>query len=233
MMGVSSVRSAPEDDFLVESNGSVAGTLFEARYGGDPPARLVAQTERFAVLADLAPLCAGHVLVVPRSYYPSFAALLANWWPDLEQLLMRLDRAMLDAFGPTMVLEHGSSSRPQHSPCVSHAHLHLVPVAADFAPDLLRRRSAPVTVTSLRELSEAIAPDCAYVCWGAVRGPIQVAEVESGDGIPRQYLRRTLASALGSEEWDWGVPAAPELLRTTVKELSCRLGTDPAHAARG
>jgi diadenosine tetraphosphate (Ap4A) HIT family hydrolase len=227
------VRATPEDDFIIESNGSTAGTLFEARYRGDPPSRLIAQTARFAVLADLAPLCAGHVLLVPRSYLPSFGALPAEWWPELEQLLARLDEAVSRAFGVPLVLEHGSSSHPQHSPCVSHAHLHLVPVEADLAPGLRSRGFAPKEVGSLRELSEIAARDCAYICWGSAQGPVQVAEVESREGIPRQYLRRELATILGSEEWDWGVPAMPELLRTTVRELSSRLGTDPEHALRG
>lgn len=226
------VRAAPEDDFLVESNGSTAGTLFEARYRGDPPSRLIAQTTRFAVLADLAPLCEGHVLIVPRSYYPSFGALPPEWWPELEQLLARLDETVSLAFGVPLALEHGSSSRPQRSPCVSHAHLHLVPVAADLAPDLHRRGFAPQAAGSFRELSDIAARDCAYVCWGSAQGPVQVAEVESRGGIPRQYLRRELATVLGSEEWDWGVPVMPELLRATVRELSSRLDIDPEHALR-
>ena len=228
-------RPSPEDDFLSESNGSVAGTLFEARYRGDPPTRLIAQTSRFAVLADLAPLCTGHVLVVSRSYFPSFRALPPAWWPELEQLLARLDYALSLAFGTPLVLAHGSSSRLQSSPCVSHAHLHLLPAEVDLAPDLRRRGFVPQTIGSLRELNALSARDHAYVCWGGVGGAIEVAEVESGDGIPRQYLRRELAAALGSEGWDWGVPAPPELLRITVRELCAHLGadTDPSDVLQG
>jgi len=217
----------PEDDFLVESNGSVVGTLFESRYRGDPPTRLIAQAPRFAVLADLAPLCAGHVLIVPRRYYPSLGALPPEGWDELEQLLTRVADAVSHAFRDPLIFEHGSSSYPQHSPCVSHAHLHVIPAEVDLAPDLRRRGFEPKSIASLRELSDLAARDCAYVCWGSARGSVQVAEVEAGGGIPRQYLRRELAAVLGSEEWDWGVPAMPDLLRTTVRELSPRLDADP------
>lgn len=231
-MAEARVRPTPDDDFLVEADGSVAGTLFEARYGGDPPTRLIAQTPRFAVLADLAPLCAGHVLIVPRSYHPSFGALPPEWWPELERLLVRVEEAVSQTFGAPLVFEHGSSSSPQSSPCVGYAHLHLAPVEADFSSDLLRRGFTPKRIDSLRGLSEAAARDRAYVCWGKARGSIEVAEVESGEGIPRQYLRRELAAILANEGWDWGVPAAPGLLRATVEKLSPYLSPDADHVPR-
>lgn len=215
-----------EDDFIAEANGSVAGTLFEARYRGDPASRVIARTERFAVLADLAPLCPGHVLIVPRDYFPSFGALPPAWWPEFERLLARIGRALEETFGPPSMVEHGSSSRPRHSPCVIHAHLHLLPAPADLGADLRSRGFVPRSIDSLRELAALAARDRAYVCWGSAGGPIEVADVESGEGIPRQYLRRVLAQELGDGAWDWGVPPPPEPLRATVRDLRACLDGD-------
>jgi diadenosine tetraphosphate (Ap4A) HIT family hydrolase len=221
---------APEDDFAAESNGSVAGTLFDARYGGDPPSRLITSTARFAVLADLAPLCAGHVLVLPRTFRQSFGALPAAWWPELEALLATLGDALVATFGTPSIVEHGSSSQLRRSPCVSHAHLHLLPMPVELSDDLRGRGVTPSGIDSLRDVTKLAALDHAYLCWGPSDGPLAVADVEEG-GVPRQYVRRQLTTALGHESWDWGVPSPPELLRTTVRDLRAVLQpTEPSHA---
>lgn len=227
-------KPTAEDDFLAEANGSAAGTLFEARYGGDPADRTIMRTDRFAVLADLTPLCAGHVLVMPRTYFASFAALPSSWWPELERLLRALDGAFAPTFGPASVFEHGSSSRMRHSPCVSHAHLHLLPAEAGFAEPIRARGFEPRAIGPLSELGSAVAHDRAYLCWGPLAGPLEVADVDSGEGIPRQYLRRELAAALGHDHWDWGVPRPPELLRATVRDLRAYvMENHPSYALSG
>lgn len=212
-----------EADFITESNGSVTGTLFEARYGGDPPSRLIVSTGRFGVLADLAPLCKGHLLVVPRSYRPSVGALPGSWWAELEGLLEQVGDALAATFGAPWIVEHGSSSQLRRSPCISHAHLHVLPTPVELAEDLRALGADPQQVGSLRDLAELAAHDRAYLCWGPVMGPLMVADVEDGVEVPRQYVRRHLAAALGQEAWDWGVPATPELLRETVRELRASL----------
>jgi hypothetical protein len=98
-----------------------------------------------------------------------------------------------------------------------------LPFAADLTSVLQKESLEVQSLSSMRDLASFAAQNHAYLAWGSTTGSIQAADVERGNGIPRQYLRRRLSDALGCDEWDWGLPRPPELLRETVEELRTRL----------
>src|SRR5262249_3838102 len=104
---------------------------FTRTYQGNPPSRRVAATGNFIVVVDFSPLIIGHLLLLPRRHYLSFAQVLADRTSALEEVLSWLLPAYERTFGKAVILEHGSSRDMNHSACVSHAHWHLVPLNGD------------------------------------------------------------------------------------------------------
>ncbi len=97
-------------------------TSFTRTYEGDPPHRLITETTRFVLLADMSPLTVGHLLLLPKHHYFSFSALLPTLSGELRPLLSEITDLYSHTFGAPLLLEHGSSEGSDGNACVTHAH---------------------------------------------------------------------------------------------------------------
>jgi diadenosine tetraphosphate (Ap4A) HIT family hydrolase len=86
---------------------------------------MLAESERFVVLADNAPLVEGHLLIVPREHYTCFGAAPAAFDDELLTLKDQAMRFCADVYRPASFFEHGVFGQS-----VPHAHLHVVPLGA-------------------------------------------------------------------------------------------------------
>jgi diadenosine tetraphosphate (Ap4A) HIT family hydrolase len=211
------------DDFTVESAGSVVGTQFADVYDGSPPSRLLASTEHFAILADLSPLVAGHALLVTRENLPAMGAIDVSWWDELLELEANATHVMTEAYGTCLLVEHGSSTKLAHSPCISHAHWHLMPVATDLVAALHRVGIRTRGISSPRELAAWSARDQSYLFSRDADGMMSVGLSDAAHPLPRQFVRQEIAADLALAAWDWGLPPDKAMLRATVAELGPRL----------
>lgn len=107
---------------------------------------LVAARIRLRLVPDIAPITAGHLLLVPEEHVYSFAQLLARRpqsAPALRDLLRNVHQLLVSrGFAGTVLFEHGSPDpwRPGVSgKCATteHAHLHIVPHPTPVPPDAL------------------------------------------------------------------------------------------------
>jgi diadenosine tetraphosphate (Ap4A) HIT family hydrolase len=200
--------------------GELAGaqdTEFARTYGGDPPSRLLGGTQNLALLADLSPLADGHVLLLPRTHHLSFVSVAREHPDELAQVLDGLVLEYGRVWGSHLtVLEHGSAPDMVGTPCIHHAHWHLLPIPADevdriFVRDGLEHRE----VDGVAGLAQGptgepyflrYAPDAGFRLYGV------------GRRVKRQYLRAVAGEILGlpDPEWDWTVVQRKDSLRRTV-----------------
>lgn len=103
-------------------------TEFRATYPS-VQSRVLSEDDDNAAIVDLSPICKGHVLVCPRVHFYSIAQALhddrgSGFLDFLQPFLQRYKLT----FGGFSILEHGSTATMAGSACISHAHLHIVPL---------------------------------------------------------------------------------------------------------
>jgi diadenosine tetraphosphate (Ap4A) HIT family hydrolase len=140
---------------------------------------ILAETERFIVLADNAPLVEGHLLIVPREHYACFGAVPAALDDELLALKAQVARFCAAVYQPASFFEHGVFGQS-----VAHAHLHAVPLGPSglrihelAAPDG-RPAAAPADVRAWYEargryfyLESPLDPAAPFVTEAAVFPP--------------------------------------------------------------
>ena len=97
-------------------------TLFTKIIQGELPAYKIAEDERFFAFLDIAPLCEGHVLIVPKEatdkFYEVSDTYLQHWLLFARPIARAIEKAFTcNRAGMTIIgLE------------VPHAHMHLMPI---------------------------------------------------------------------------------------------------------
>jgi diadenosine tetraphosphate (Ap4A) HIT family hydrolase len=207
-------------EFTSELENRPEESLFGRVYQGDPPHRKVAETEHLVAFGDFAPLVAGHLLVVPRQNFPSFAALPEPAWRDWLSLRERLIAALREHWTRPVIYEHGSTSEMRGSACITHAHLQLVPAAIDLAAEMRADGLSVAEIPDQRTIARLGARERPYFYVERWDGEASFTWADN-PAMPSQYLRRIAARALRLPDpgWDWGVRVRRELLRETVARL--------------
>ncbi|WP_410646118.1 hypothetical protein [Amycolatopsis sp. cmx-4-54] len=203
-------------DFCDELSGA-DDTSFARFYEGDPPSRLICSTENLTLLADMSPLALGHLLLLPSDHYLSFAQVLSLHEAEVAGFLADVVPLYREAFGEPLILEHGSSAGQDSHACITHAHLHFLPVDGDAVDDhLIGDSLAYRDLGSLGELALSPWPSSAYflrVYRERVRVYLPTGEQK------RQYLRSVVGAVLAIEdpEWDYAVVMRKGELRQTMR----------------
>lgn len=213
------LSSCASSDFCDELAG-VAETSFFRTYGGDPESRLLGQTENLAVIADLSPLTSGHILILSRLHHLNFAQVVEAHPSEIRDLLNLLLPQYVQSFGRVVILEHGSAEKMVNSACITHAHLHLLPIARQAVDEAMENDGLRWTsFPSLQDLGRTPWTTSAYYLSGAES---DFRLYEPVPELPRQYLRAVAGAILGipDPEWDWAVVIRRNLLRETIARTS-------------
>lgn len=183
----------------------------------DIGSRILHETNRFAVMADISPLVPGHVIIVPKDHILCFGSVEASARDEFSGIVNTTRAILAEHYGPSVLLEHGTSSLEPVADHVTHAHLHVVPVAMDIRDSLLNFNTA--TIASLSDLSHWSARDEAYIYFESCAGERIVAD--QIDNIARLFIRREIAKRVGLPDplWDWRRHILSDNLRSTVKTL--------------
>lgn len=203
---------------LCEELGGSLETAFSLVYQGNPVSRTICATDRLRIIADLSPLCVGHLLLLPVEHYLSFAQLVSDDSAELLGLLDEIVPRYVDTFGALTILEHGSSLDMKSTACISHAHWHLLPIAGGAVHDLILADGLVSTeVPSLDALS-SIGPGAYFFCLDNTGLRVYGAETQ----VRGQYLRSVAGRILGIPDplWDYSLSVRPELLRETMIRTS-------------
>jgi diadenosine tetraphosphate (Ap4A) HIT family hydrolase len=183
----------------------------------DIGSRILHETNRFVVLPDISPLVPGHVMIVPKAHILCYGAVEDSAWDEFLGIV-KVTRAIIkEHYGPSVILEHGTSSLEDVADHVSHAHLHIVPAAIDIRDSLAQFNTR--TIASLSDLADWAARDEAYIYFESCAGERIVADKIVD--LKRLFFRSEIARRIGIPDplWDWRRHVLSENLRSTVKTL--------------
>jgi diadenosine tetraphosphate (Ap4A) HIT family hydrolase len=189
----------------------------------NPEDEIIDETENFYAKAALGHFVFGYTLIISKEHFPSFAYVPDHLFPELDAFRNKvLDKLHNICQHPITIMEHGAINRCHRGgACIDHAHLHLIPLAADLYPTLSERFSFGElgSISELRRFKDAQLPYLYYQREG-LRGH----GVELSEDVPSQLLRRIACQALGTPElWDW----RDRPLREPLQQFTCeykRLG---------
>jgi diadenosine tetraphosphate (Ap4A) HIT family hydrolase len=169
----------------------------------NPEDEIIDESENFYAKAALGHFVFGYTLIISKEHFPSFAYVPEHLFPELEAfrdgILAKL-HSLCEP--PITITEHGAMNRCQRGgSCIDHAHLHLMPLAADLYPILSRRFSLDElgSISELRRFKDAQIPYLYHQ-----REGLRCHAVELLQDVPSQLLRRIACQALGQPDlWDW------------------------------
>ena len=168
------------------------------------------KSDKLAIVEDLAPLVAGHLLIVTRAHYRAIGGLSAAEIRDVEAYVSAL-RAEHEKRGQSVAaFEHGSRGSGEAGSCIDHAHVHIVPSArqittTDIVASPFLNGAGLSDWRSMRRLSD-LAPLYRYMSYLWIQdssGAFSVTVMNDGRSVPCQALRRWYAEVMGLAEWDW------------------------------
>jgi histidine triad (HIT) family protein len=101
-------------------------TVFDKILDGQLPCHKVYEDEHVLAFLDIAPLCPGHTLVIPKERKAFLHELSDEQAAALGRVLPRLCRAVMNATGATAynILQNNGSEAHQ---AVFHVHFHIIP----------------------------------------------------------------------------------------------------------
>ena len=183
----------------------------------DIDSRILHQTDRFVVMADISPLVPGHVMIVPKAHILCYGAVEDTARDEFSDIVNATRTVITERYGPPVILEHGTSSLAERGDHVTHAHLHIVPAAIDIRDSLVSFNTT--TIANLSDLSHWAARDEEYIYFESCAGERFVADRIVG--IKRLFFRREIAKQLGIPDplWDWRQHILSDNLRSTLATL--------------
>jgi diadenosine tetraphosphate (Ap4A) HIT family hydrolase len=212
-------RVCEGSDFCQELAGATE-TAFRRVYDGDPEGRIIGHGPTISLLADMSPLARGHLLLVSNRHYVSFGEVVSDHADAVTAALSMILPQYRASFGEPVILEHGSSNSMNGSACITHAHIHLLPLRFDQVHGLMTRDGLSSTsidgIVDLAQFGRAGEPY--FYCGDAeVHRVYGVAQAR-----PRQYLRSIAGTLLGinDPEWDYALVVRKHLLRATVNDVA-------------
>ena len=155
----------------------------------NPEDEILDESENFYAKAALGHFVFGYTLIISKEHFPSF-----GYVP--EHLFFELEAFRDNVFGklhnlcrrPITIMEHGAINRCQRGgACIDHAHLHLMPLAADLYPALSERFPFG-ELRSIRELRRFKDAQSCYLYYQ--REGLQSHGVQLSQDVPSQLLRR-------------------------------------------
>jgi diadenosine tetraphosphate (Ap4A) HIT family hydrolase len=178
-------------------------SIQESSSPSNPEDEIIDESENFYAKAALGHFVFGYTLIIPKEHFPSFAYVPENLFPELETFRNSVLDKLHDLCPHSItVMEHGALSRGKRGgACIDHAHLHLMPLAADLYSTLGERFSFLElrSISEVRRFKEAAVPYLYYQREGRRSHGVGLSE-----DIPSQMLRQVACHALGTPElWDW------------------------------
>jgi diadenosine tetraphosphate (Ap4A) HIT family hydrolase len=175
------------------------------------------ESENFVVIADVAPIVEGHLLIIPKAHGFALSSLEPPLLEELASLQDRVVAAQARAYTRPILFEHGAGAAAGSSvACIDHAHLHVVPVQHDPSAELFRSFTFK-PVAQLSDLHPA-GVRSAYLYYEDRDGRKWGTEIIS---IPRQFFRRVLCATQDpSVPWDWRSFLLPPAISRTRELVS-------------
>lgn len=172
----------------------------------------LAQTDAARLLPALGTLTPGYLLVSSSEHVPSMADLDLDTLRTIISWTSAISGRLAVEFGEYLLFEHGSCHSQPSGACINHAHIHLVPLARELGPILLR--SAPWRrVETVEEV--VLYKRCSYL-------HLTINEqswILPNPTLGSQWLRRKIGDLLRTELWDWALDPGIDFYNETIARL--------------
>ena len=104
--------------------------------------KVLYRNEYFVIIPDISPIAQDHVLIIPFVHYNSLSEIPEAYLTSLSEAKNVIKRILKDASRNKIIFfEHGSCSTIG-SACISHAHLHCIPLSLDEISKLENKLNA-------------------------------------------------------------------------------------------
>jgi diadenosine tetraphosphate (Ap4A) HIT family hydrolase len=197
----------------------ISSRTFPGQYRSAYPidSRICHETDEFVVLPTVSPLCAGHVLILPRQHVSNLATLPEPARRALLACANSTVSVLAEHFGSDLYFfEHGVAEAGLACG-IDHAHLHILPLSAATADAVELHIETDFPAHSADSLVQSLSSSTqvkttSYLLHGASLNSMRMSFSES---IPSQYMRRLIADIQRRPEWDWKLlDGRPELFAT-------------------
>lgn len=151
------------------------------------------------VVADIAPIVAGHILIVSKHHRTNFWKDWRDADSELHRIIGILRRFSVSHLQKSVVaFEHGvtTSLADGRGACIDHAHVHLAPIKGPLLPEARKAGAWQVEFPG-RDHEDHVA-QC-YVLSDTDGGEYALAT----EHFESQFFRFVLAQHAGSNFWDW------------------------------
>jgi|SRR3989344_1835137 len=164
--------------------------------------RILSESDNFLVFPALGQIVEGYLLLASKKHHIGIGQVPEILYPELESVLSKVRRVLLEAYASPLFFEHGPTSNIKKGGCcLVHAHIHAVPVQVDLLLALSKHFKYE-KIKSLKALKEQFNKGVPYYFYESNIGERYLFEVP--EIVPSQYIRRVIAAEIGKpERWDW------------------------------
>jgi diadenosine tetraphosphate (Ap4A) HIT family hydrolase len=187
-------------DFCNELAGQKPNT-FSQLYNAVLESRTLLRTQNFVVLPTIGQVVGGYLLVVPTKHYLAIAEMPIEALVELANIKAVLRTVLKSSYDSPIFFEHGVSRHSESGGCgISHAHLHVVPLANDLTlqPFIYAEYGEGCEIKEAQQLQDWSGEP--YIFYEGYDNQQLIFKVSH---VPSQYLRRGIAKLVGSDKWDW------------------------------
>jgi len=176
------------------------------------------ESDNFIVFPSFGQIVEGYLLIASKKHYIGMGQVPQELYTELHSVCARVRQVLSDSYGTPLFFEHGSTSeRKKGGCCITHAHIHAVPVQIDILPELSQhfnyRKIA--AFDSLKEQFDTGVPYFFYESNAGERYLFEVPEI-----VPSQYIRQVIAVKIGKpDRWDWRTYLGNDEINRTIKKL--------------
>jgi diadenosine tetraphosphate (Ap4A) HIT family hydrolase len=210
--------TTPQNCEFCDEFGGGVNNGFYARYQDCPKTRILLSTENFYVVPSVGQLVDGYLLVLPKDHYTTLDELTTELVAELADTSERVRAALSEIYGSCVCFEHGARG-PLNGGCgIYHAHLHIVPLSGISDPaESLKLKFPFAELVHLREIGHRSASLSSYLFYQDSDARLYLFDTGP---LPSQYMRKLLADALRTQDWDWRTAGREERLLATIRRLS-------------
>lgn len=188
--------------------------------------RVVFETENWIVVPTIGAFIPGYLLAITKKHYNCIAVTPNEYYDELELIKNCVNTAFEKIYEkPSFFFEHGTISEDiKGSCCVSHTHLHMLPLAVNMDEYLTKnfefdKNSIPIS--SFPSISELIKREhiASYLLYGKDSSYIKLLDM-THKMFPSQFFRQAICLQLGIEDkWDWRHHFFVDNINKTIQDL--------------
>lgn len=161
---------------------------------------VICESGDFIVIRDISPIIDGHLLIATKQHMGSVSQIPESSWNELadikDQLRMRLSSNLF-------FFEHGCPTGAyETSSCISHAHIHVIPVDIPIADHLQKYSKSPVRLEKLdMRVSLSRAPSDYLYYENSSGYGCMIRDIVTP--LPHQLIRMIVADICNIDDWCW------------------------------